>query len=57
MLKDHYIFHKKSMKALKNKRYKAWRGANTEIPEIPLPEAYHVDHFEKAMKRVKEMAE
>ena len=22
-----------------------------------LPEAYHVDHFEKAMKRVKELAE
>lgn len=57
MLKDHYIFHKKSMKALKTKKYKAYRGSNTEIPEIVLPEAYHADHFEKAMKRVKDMAE
>ena len=57
MLIDHYVFHKKSMKALKTKKYKAHRGENTNIPEIALPEAYHVDHFEKAKKKMKEMAQ
>ena len=56
MLKEHYVFHKKSIKALKGKKYKAWRGANDQLPEIVLPEAYHVDHFEKAMKKVKDLA-
>jgi hypothetical protein len=57
MLKEHYVFHKKSIKALKTKKYKAWRGSNDVIPEIVLPEAYHIDHFEKAMKKVKDLAE
>ena len=57
MLKDHYVFHKKSIKALKTKKYKAWRGSNDQLPEIVLPEAYHVDHFEKAMKKVKDLAQ
>lgn len=56
MLKEHYVFHKKSIKALKTKKYKAWRGSNDQKPEIVLPEAYHVDHFEKAMKKVKDLA-
>lgn len=61
MLVDHYIFHKKSMKAVKTKKYKPQRGKATkdfkDTPEIALPEAYHVDHFEKAMKKVKDLAE
>jgi len=55
MLADHYVFHKKSIKALKSKRYKAWRGKNDVKQEIALPESYHKKHFKKAMKKVKDM--
>jgi len=54
MLKDHYIFAKKNIKIVKGKQYKAWRGTNKEIPDFCLPEAYHKDHFEKWMKKIKD---
>ena len=54
MLKDHYIFHKKSIKILKAKKYKAHRGANDVVPEYVLPEQFHADHFEKVMAKARE---
>ena len=56
VVKDHYILHTKSVKALKNKKYKAWRGANTEIADYVLPEGFHVDHYEKVLKKMEDMA-
>ena len=56
MLSKHFTFHKKSIKILKNKKYKAWRGTNNEVPEMPLPPAYHLDHHEKEIDRLKQMA-
>ena len=56
MLSKHFTFHKKSIKILKNKKYKAWRGTNNEVPEMPLPAAYHLDHHEKEIERLKQMA-
>jgi ASC-1-like (ASCH) protein len=55
LLKDHYIFHKKSIKILKTKKYKAYRGKNDEVGEYVLPEQFHVDHFEKVMKKAKDL--
>jgi hypothetical protein len=57
LLKDHYIFNKKSIKILKTKKYKAWRGKNDEVPEYVLPEAYHVDYFAKVIQKAKEVKE
>lgn len=55
MLKEHYVFHKKSIKIVKTKQYKPWRGGDkAPIPDFVLPEAYHADHFEKIMKKAKE---
>lgn len=54
MLKEHYVFHKPSIKIVKNKKYKAWRGSNDTIADYVLEEAYHTDHFEKWMKKLKE---
>ena len=45
---------KKSIKALKSKKYKAWRGPNDQVTDYVLPESFHVDHHEKAMKKLKE---
>lgn len=56
VVQNHYILHTKSVKALKNKKYKAWRGANTEIADYVLPEAFHVDHYEKVLKKMEDMA-
>lgn len=53
ILKDHYVLHKKSIKALKGKKYKAWRGPNDQATDYVLPESHHVDHHEKAMKKIK----
>jgi hypothetical protein len=53
MLQDHYQFHKQSIKILKAKKYKAWRGANDIIPDFTLPASYHVDHWEKEMEKLK----
>ena len=47
LLRDHYVFHKKSIKIIKGKKYKAWRGANDIVPDYVLPEAYHIDHYKK----------
>ena len=57
MVKDHYIFHKKSIKILKSKKYKAWRGKNDEIGEYVLPECFHQDHYEKILKKIKDHEE
>ncbi len=55
MLKDHYIFHKKSIKILTKKRYKAWRPSKENKPEdFPLPATYHIDHYEKAQKAIED---
>lgn len=54
VLKDHFVLHKKSIKILKGKQYKAWRGPNSEIPDYTLPAAYHVDEFNKMMKKLEE---
>ena len=56
MLKDHYLFHKASTKLVKSKQYKAWRGANNEVPDYTLPASYHVDHWEKEMEKIKQAA-
>jgi len=56
-MKDLYVFHKKSIKLLKGKQYKAWRGGDNIIPDYVLPEAYHVDHHKKVMDRMKRDAE
>lgn len=55
LLKEHYVFHKKSIKLLKAKKYKAWRGANDVVPDYVLPEAYHIDHFKKVIQKAEEM--
>jgi hypothetical protein len=57
LIKDHYIIHKKSCKILKDKKYKAWRGKNDEVAEYVLPESFHIDHYEKVMKKAKEAME
>jgi len=54
MLKDHFVFHKKSITILKSKQYKAWRGQNNEVPEFTLPAAYHVDEYQKIVNKLKE---
>lgn len=56
MLKTHFTFHKQSIRILKNKKYKAWRGANEVIAEYSLPAMYHIDHFAKEVERLKQMA-
>ena len=56
MLQTHFTFHKKSIKILKNKKYKAWRGANDIVAEYALPAMYHIDHFKKEYERIKQMA-
>ena len=53
LLRDHYVFHKKSIKILKNHKYKAWRGAHDIVPDYVLPEAYHIDHHKKAEAKMK----
>lgn len=53
LMKDHYVFHKKSIKILKSHKYKAWRGAHDIVPEYVLPEAYHVDHYKAAQEKMK----
>lgn len=57
MVKDHYVFAKKNIKLIKNKKYKAWRGKNTDIPDFCLQEQYHKDHFEKFLKKIKDRVE
>ena len=57
LLKDHYVLHKKSVKILKNRKYKAYRGKHDEVPEYVLPEAYHVDHWEKVLKKAQKFEE
>ena len=57
MLRDHFVFHKKSISILKSKQYKAWRGKNNEVPEYTLPVAYHVDEFKKMVSKLKEEKE
>lgn len=54
VLKDHYIFHKKAIKIIKGKKYRAYRGPNDVVPEYILPEAFHVDHYDKVLKKIKE---
>lgn len=56
VLKEHYVLHKASVKALKSKRYKAWRGANDVVGDYVLPEGFHVDHYEKVLKKMKDLA-
>ena len=55
MVKDHYVLHKKSIKLLKTKQYKAWRGENNVVPEYTLPAAYHIDEYKKVLKKMEEM--
>ena len=55
MLRDHYFFHKKSIKALKDKKYKAWRGQNDIVPEYVLPEGCHIDFYKKTLKKIQEI--
>ena len=50
------MFHTKSVKALKTKKYKAHRGPNDQVTDYVLPEPFHVDHHEKALKKVEELA-
>ena len=57
VLKEHYIFHKKSIKIVKGKKYKAWRGDNDIVPDYVLPEGYHIDHYKKAQKQMKDKME
>jgi len=54
MLKDHYVLHKKSIKILKGKQYKAWRGENNAVPEYTLPQAYYVDEYMKILEKLKQ---
>ena len=54
VVKDHYVLHTKSVKALKTKKYKAWRGKNDEVADYVLPEGFHVDHYKKVMKKMEE---
>lgn len=53
LLKDHFLFHKKSIKILKTKKYKAWRGPNDTVGEYILPEAFHIDHYDKILKKIR----
>lgn len=57
LLREHYVFHKKSIKIVKGKKYKAWRGANDIVPDYVLPEGYHIDHYEKVQKKIKDKME
>ena len=56
MLKDFYLFHKKSTKIVKSKQYKAWRGENNVVPDYTLPASYHVDHWQKELEKIKNAA-
>jgi hypothetical protein len=52
MLREHFIFHKKSIKVIKGKKYRAWRGQNDIVPEYTLPEACHIEYYKKALKKI-----
>ena len=56
VLRDHYVFHLKSVKALRTKKYKAHRGPNDQVGDYVLPEPFHIDHHDKAMKKVEDLA-
>lgn len=53
LLKEHYVFHKKSIKIVKSCKYKAYRGAHDTVPEFVIPEAFHVDHYKKSLEKLK----
>jgi len=56
VLRDHYVFHTKSVKALKSKKYKAHRGPHDTVGEYILPATFHIDHYEKELKKFEELA-
>ena len=49
------MLHKNSIKIVKTKQYKAYRGPHNEVPDFVCPEALHVDHFHKVLKKAKEL--
>lgn len=52
-LKDEYVLHKKSIKFLKNKKYKDAKGTGSQkVQEFVLPKEFNIDEFKRVKKKI-----